>query len=34
VVAVDNLVTGRAANLAHLKNDSSFELTEKNLRTL
>src|SRR5262249_40928014 len=25
VVAVDNLLTGRLSNLAHLKNDASFE---------
>jgi dTDP-glucose 4,6-dehydratase len=31
VVAVDNLLTGRRANLAHLKNDSRFELIEKDI---
>jgi dTDP-glucose 4,6-dehydratase len=31
VVAVDNLITGRGANLAHLKNDSRFELIEKDI---
>jgi dTDP-glucose 4,6-dehydratase len=31
VVAVDNLLTGRRANLAHLKNDSRFELVEKDI---
>ena len=31
VVAVDNLLTGRRANLAHLKNDSRFEFVEKNI---
>jgi dTDP-glucose 4,6-dehydratase len=31
VVAVDNLLTGRPANLAHLRNDSRFELIEKDI---
>ena len=31
VVAVDNLLTGRRANLAHLKNDSRFEFVEKDI---
>ena len=31
VVVVDNLLTGRRANLAHLKNDSRFELIEKDI---
>jgi dTDP-glucose 4,6-dehydratase len=31
VAAVDNLLTGRRANLAHLKNDSRFELIEKDI---
>ena len=31
IVAVDNLLTGRRANLAHLKNDSRFELIEKDI---
>ncbi len=31
VVAVDNLLTGRRANLAHLNNDSRFELIESDI---
>jgi len=31
VVAVDNLLTGRRANLAHLKNESRFEFVEKDI---
>jgi dTDP-glucose 4,6-dehydratase len=31
VVAVDNLLTGRIANLAHLKNNSAFEFVEKDI---
>ncbi len=31
VVAVDNLLTGRRANLAHLKHESRFELVEKDI---
>jgi dTDP-glucose 4,6-dehydratase len=31
VVAVDNLLTGRRANLAHLANDSRFEFVEKDI---
>jgi dTDP-glucose 4,6-dehydratase len=31
VVAVDNLLTGRRANLAHLKNDSRFEFIERDI---
>src|SRR5271170_2832649 len=31
VVAVDNLLTGRRANLAHLQNDSRFELINKDI---
>jgi dTDP-glucose 4,6-dehydratase len=31
VVALDNLLTGRLANLAHLGNDPSFELIEKDI---
>jgi dTDP-glucose 4,6-dehydratase len=31
VVVVDNLLTGRRANLAHLKNDSRFEFVEKDI---
>ena len=31
VVVVDNLLTGRRANLAHLTNDSRFELIEKDI---
>src|SRR6204780_3445985 len=31
VVVVDSLLTGRRANLAHLKNDSRFELIEKDI---
>ncbi len=31
VVVVDNLLTGRRANLAHLQNDSRFEFIEKNI---
>ena len=31
VVAVDNLLTGRLANLAHLKNESRFEFVEKDI---
>jgi dTDP-glucose 4,6-dehydratase len=31
VVAVDNLLTGRRANLEHLRNDSRFELIEKDI---
>ena len=31
VVVVDNLLTGRKANLAHLKNDTHFEFVEKNI---
>jgi dTDP-glucose 4,6-dehydratase len=31
VVAVDNLLTGRLANLAHLKNESGFEFVEKDI---
>ena len=33
VVAVDNLLTGRRANLAHLANDRGFELLEKDICT-
>jgi dTDP-glucose 4,6-dehydratase len=31
VVAVDNLLTGRMANLDHLKNESAFEFVEKDI---
>ena len=31
VVAVDNLLTGRRANLAHLNHESHFELVEKDI---
>jgi dTDP-glucose 4,6-dehydratase len=31
VVAADNLVTGRLANLEHLRNDSRFEFVEKDV---
>src|ERR1700722_19961677 len=31
VVVVDNLLTGRRANLAHLKNESRFEFIEKDI---
>jgi len=31
VVAIDNLLTGRRANLAHLKNDSRFDFIEKDI---
>ena len=31
VVAVDNLLTGRRANLDHLRNDSRFEFVEKDV---
>jgi len=31
VVVVDNLLTGRRANLAHLTNDSRFDLVEKDI---
>jgi dTDP-glucose 4,6-dehydratase len=31
VVAVDNLLTGRRANLAHLKSETRFELVEKDI---
>jgi dTDP-glucose 4,6-dehydratase len=31
VVAVDNLLTGRVANLEHLKNNSAFEFVEKDI---
>ncbi|MGA8270325.1 MAG: UDP-glucuronic acid decarboxylase family protein [Candidatus Sulfotelmatobacter sp.] len=31
VVVVDNLLTGRSANLAHLKNDSRFEFINKDI---
>jgi len=31
VVVVDNLLTGRLANLAHLRNESAFEFVEKNI---
>jgi dTDP-glucose 4,6-dehydratase len=31
VVTVDNLLTGRLANLAHLANDSRFEFVEKDI---
>ena len=31
VVVVDNFLTGRRANLAHLQNDSRFELVEKDI---
>lgn len=31
VVAVDNLLTGRLANLAHLKNERRFEFVEKDI---
>jgi dTDP-glucose 4,6-dehydratase len=31
VVAVDNLLTGRLANIAHLKNESAFEFVEKDI---
>jgi dTDP-glucose 4,6-dehydratase len=31
VVAVDNLLTGRLANLAHLKNEPAFEFVEKDI---
>jgi dTDP-glucose 4,6-dehydratase len=33
VVVVDNLLTGRKANLAHLKNEPRFEFTEQNICT-
>jgi dTDP-glucose 4,6-dehydratase len=31
VVVVDNLLTGRRSNLAHLRNDSRFEFVEKDI---
>src|SRR3954470_1035419 len=31
VVVVDNLCTGRMANIAHLKSESRFELVEKDI---
>jgi dTDP-glucose 4,6-dehydratase len=31
VVAVDNLLTGRLTNIAHLKNESAFEFVEKDI---
>jgi len=31
VVCVDNLLTGRRANLEHLRNESRFELVEKDI---
>ena len=31
VLAADNLLTGRLANIAHLKNDSRFEFAEKDV---
>jgi dTDP-glucose 4,6-dehydratase len=31
VVVVDNLLTGRRANLEHLRNESAFELVEKDI---
>jgi dTDP-glucose 4,6-dehydratase len=31
VLAVDSLITGRTSNLDHLKNESRFELLEKNI---
>jgi dTDP-glucose 4,6-dehydratase len=31
VVAADNLLTGRLANIAHLRNDSRFEFVEKDV---
>src|SRR5207244_12319384 len=31
VIAVDNLVTGRVANIAHLRNEPRFELRELNV---
>ena len=31
VLAADNLLTGRLANIAHLKNDSRFEFVEKDV---
>jgi dTDP-glucose 4,6-dehydratase len=31
VVAIDNLLTGRSANLAHLRNDAAFEFIEKDI---
>ncbi len=31
VVVVDNLLTGRRANLAHLKNEAAFEFIEKDI---
>lgn len=31
VVAADNLLTGRLANIEHLRNDSRFEFVEKNV---
>ncbi|MGA8299093.1 MAG: UDP-glucuronic acid decarboxylase family protein [Terriglobales bacterium] len=31
VLAVDNLLTGRLANIAHLKNDARFEFKEHNI---
>ena len=31
VVAIDNLLTGRLANIAHLKNESAFEFVEKDI---
>ena len=31
VVVVDNLLTGRPANIAHLRNDSRFEFVEKDI---
>jgi len=31
VVAIDNLLTGRLANLAHLKNNPAFEFLEKDI---
>ena len=31
VVAVDNLLTGRHSNLAHLRHEPHFELVEKDI---
>ena len=31
VVAADNLLTGRLANIEHLRNDSRFEFVEKDV---
>ena len=31
VVAADNLLTGRLANIDHLRNDSRFEFVEKDV---